>query len=142
MGTSWISPRHCEERSDEAIRAQFVALDCFRLAVLGVAMTDQFAWMLADLMISPHFLRSASISLPNSSGVLLMSVMPDSPTKRCIDGCLSALTTSACSSLTMSGGVPAGAIRPNHDDACQAGRPASADVGTSGRAASRCGPAT
>jgi hypothetical protein len=33
--------RHCEERSDEAIQAPD-ALDCFRLATLGVAMTCLF----------------------------------------------------------------------------------------------------
>src|SRR5262245_10616244 len=32
----------------------------------------------------------------------------------------------------IAGGVPAGAINPNQDDACQFGKPASTDVGTSG----------
>ena len=42
----------------------------------------------------------------------------------------------------ISGGVPAGATTPNHEDASQPGSPASAAVGTLGSSARRCFAAT
>ena len=45
--------------------------------------------------------------------------------------------TSALIFAMIAGGVPAGASRPNHDDASNPGRPDSATVGTSGYAGAR-----
>ncbi|CFO37490.1 Uncharacterised protein [Bordetella pertussis] len=54
----------------------------------------------------------------------------------------STVARSRFSFSTRSGGRPAGANRPYHASSCSPGRPASAVVGTSGSAASRCGEAT
>ncbi|CFW13724.1 Uncharacterised protein [Bordetella pertussis] len=52
-------------------------------------------------------------------------------------GLSSALTMAAFSVFTTSGGVPAGAIRPNHDDTSKFSKPDSFMVGRSGALAER-----
>jgi hypothetical protein len=55
-----------------------------------IGMSNQLAWMLAALMISPHFLRSCRMISANSSGLLPTMVTPNSRVNRCIEGCCTA----------------------------------------------------
>jgi hypothetical protein len=46
MGDSFLGPRHCEERSDEAIQTlQFKRLDCFAEPVIGPATSGRTRWL-------------------------------------------------------------------------------------------------
>ncbi len=75
----------------------------------------------------------------NSAGVLPLGMAPCDSSFSLIAGVFSALAVSCWMRLTMSGGVPAGASRPNHEVASKPLRPpASSMVGTSGIAAERC----
>ena len=75
---------------------------------------------------------------PNSAGVLPPGMAPCESSRSFSAGAPSALADSCWTRLTISAGVPAGASRPNHELASKPlTGPASAIVGTSGKAALR-----
>src|SRR5262245_19199747 len=75
------------------------------------------AEIFAALMISPHRMRSLRICAANCAGVLPTSRAPDLAKRSCMAGVRTAAAISLCSRAITSGGVPAGAAMPNHDDA-------------------------
>ena len=76
----------------------------------------------------------------NSAGVLLAGTSPNRVKVSRASLVASALRSAALSAPTTSGEVPAGATRPLQKLTWNAGRPASATVGTSGSAGSRAIP--
>ena len=104
----------------------------------GLLEDSQAAVMLARLTMSFQMLCSRLMNAANSLAG------PPPPTalsvaKRSVTALdFSALYDSSCNRLTISGGVPAGAIIPYHCEVSKSLKPISATVGTSGRAEMRC----
>src|SRR5260221_10739123 len=80
---------------------------------------------------------SRSIALANSAGVPGMTSRPRSFSFLRTSGCARIFTVSRFNRSMIAGGVPAGAIRPNHGTASKSAYPASIIVGRSGAAAER-----
>src|SRR3546814_5350802 len=74
---------------------------------------------------------------PNSAGVVFSPTAPRPAKAFCTSGLSCALTITALSFSITSGGVPAGAIRPNHDDTSNLSKPDSSMVGRSGAVGER-----
>src|ERR1700754_4971120 len=69
---------------------------------------------------------------PNSAGEVFAGTAPNSSKARLTSGLSKPLSMAAFSFAITSGGVLAGAIRPNHDDTSKSGKPDSALVGRLG----------
>jgi hypothetical protein len=86
----------------------------------------------AARITSPHFFRSDAIKAAASCGEPVFGWAPSlSRLAASSLECMMALMVEL-SLLTMAGGVPAGAITPNHSVACSSGNPLSTVVGTFG----------
>src|SRR5688572_9913321 len=102
---------------------------------------DHCALMPAALITLAHFAVSSRICRANSCGVLPTGTPPSCVMRATMSGSFSTATVSLCHSAMILAGVRAGAARPYHDCDSKSLYPDSRNVGMSGKAAMRSGPA-
>src|SRR6202171_4714233 len=95
--------------------------------------------MPASVMSLPHFAFSLRMNLAKSSGEDGAGSAPSTRIFAAAAGSFKAFTKAALSLAMISGGVPAGATRPNQPDQSKSFRPSSESGGPAGKNAPRPG---